>query len=232
VAKLIKEGKDTMLDKLKNSLIVSCQAKEKEPLRHKEMMAAMAASALLGGAKAIRAAGVEDIKAIKQQNDTIVIGLIKKVYPDSDVYITPTKQEVLALLTTSCEIIALDATTRIRPNNETLVALISLVHSHNRLAMADISTIEEALLAQQAGADLVSTTLSGYTSYTKKTLGPDIKLVKKCVSQLKIPTICEGRIRNTADLKKVLKKKPFAVVIGSAITRPSDITKMFVECFK
>jgi N-acylglucosamine-6-phosphate 2-epimerase len=221
-----------MIEQLKNELIVSCQAKENEPLKNPIIMAKMAASALLGGAKAIRAEGVADIKAIKSMNDAIVIGLIKKTYPDSLVYITPTKQEVQQLLTTDCEIIALDGTTRERPSGNTLSKLISMIHSENRLAMADISTFEEALLAQQAGADLISTTLSGYTSYSKKQSGPDIKLVAKCVKKLNVPIIAEGRIRNIQDLKKILKKKPYSVVIGTAITRPSEITKSFVECFK
>ncbi|MGD9604758.1 MAG: N-acetylmannosamine-6-phosphate 2-epimerase [Bacilli bacterium] len=221
-----------MIEQLKNKLIVSCQAKDNEPLKDPQIMAKMAAAALLGGAGGIRAAGVNDIKAIKAMNETIVIGLIKKDYSDSEVYITPTKQEVFQLLESGCEIIALDGTNRNRPNKETLFSLISLIHANNRLAMADISTFEEALLAQQAGADMVSTTLSGYTSYTKKRQGPDIKLVGQCVSKLQIPVLAEGRIRNPQDLKKVLRKKPFAVVIGTAITRPTEITKTFVGCFK
>ena len=221
-----------MMEKIKNQLIVSCQAKDNEPLKDPMIMAKMAASALLGGAKGIRAAGVEDIKAIKAFNDTLVIGLIKRNYPDSEVYITPTKVEVLKLVESGCEIIALDGTNRHRPNQETLVSLIVLIHANNRLAMADISTFEEALMAQQAGADCISTTLSGYTSYSKQQAGPDLKLLSKCVAKLQIPVIAEGRIRNPQDLKRVLKKKPFAVVIGTAITRPSEITKTFVECFK
>jgi len=224
--------KTLILEKLKNRLIVSCQAKEGEPLRDPIIMAKMATAALIGGAGAIRAAGLDDIKAIKAFNDTIVIGLIKKDYPDSEVYITPTKQEVRKLLESGCEIIALDGTNRRRPKQESLVGLISLIHAENRLAMADISNFEEAVMAQQAGADFVSTTLSGYTAYTKKQRGPDLKLLSKCVKKLQIPVLAEGRIRNPRDLKRVLAKKPFAVVIGTAITRPSEITKTFVECFK
>lgn len=221
-----------MLEKLKNKLIVSCQARDGEPLKDPIIMAKMAASALIGGAGAIRAGGVADINAIKKMNDTIVIGLIKTNYPGSEVYITPTKKEVLELLGTSCEIIALDATKRPRPNQERLADLISLIHQKNRLAMADISTFEEAAEAEKLGADLVSTTLSGYTADSKKMEGPDLKLLGRCVHSLKIPVIAEGRIRDVADFKKVLKRKPFAVVIGSAITRPQDITKRFVECLK
>jgi len=218
-----------MLEKLKNKLIVSCQAREGEPLKDPIIMAKMAASALIGGAGAIRAGGVADINAIKKMNDTIVIGLIKTNYPGSDVYITPTQKEVWELLGTSCEIIALDATKRPRPNQEKLGDLINLIHQKNRLVMADISTWEEAIEAENLGADLVSTTLSGYTAYSKKMEGPDLSLLCKCVRSLKIPVVAEGRIRDLSDFKKVLKRKPFAVVIGSAITRPQDITKRFVE---
>lgn len=221
-----------MIEKLKNKLIVSCQAQPGEPLEGSEIMAKMAKGVLLGGATAIRACGINDIIAIKAMNDCLVIGLTKTNYPDSEIYITPTKQDIIGLLSTKCEIIALDATLRKRPNDEKLEDLLALIHQNNRLAMADVSTIVEAKNAEKLGFDLVSTTLSGYTPYSPIKEGPDLKLIKQCVKQLHIPTIAEGKIRDTKDLKKVLKCEPYAIVIGSAITRPNLITKMFVECFK
>lgn len=221
-----------MIDAIYNKLIVSCQAREGEPLRDSLIMAKMAQAAVLGGAAAIRAAGNADIKAIKAVVTVPVIGLVKKKYPGSSVYITPTEQEIISLLASGCEIIALDATSRLRPHQTRLADLLALIHHHRRLAMADISTFEEAKAAQDLGFDLVATTLAGYTDYSKQTTGPDLKLIKQAVRRLFVPVIAEGRIYDVAALKKVLKIGPHAVVIGTAITRPQAITERFVKCFR
>jgi N-acylglucosamine-6-phosphate 2-epimerase len=221
-----------MLNQIKNHLIVSCQALEGEPLHHPMIMAKMALAAKIGGAAAIRSNSVEDIIAIKKEIDLPVIGLYKKVYSDSDVHITPTKNEVLALIQSGCEMIALDATHRQRPNGESLKSLVDFIHENNLYAMADISTLEEALHAQKLGFDCVSTTLSGYTTYSPQIKTPDFELVKTCVNHLTIPVIAEGRISNVFELREMLKLHPHAVVIGSAITRPQLITEMYVEEFK
>lgn len=213
---------------LKGTLVASVQALEHEALFGHEMMAKMAKACIEGGAKGIRANSVVDINAIKKAVNVPVIGIIKQEYPDSSVYITPTKKEVEALLTTECEIIALDATTRTRPNKESLKSLLDLIHQHNRLAMADVSTFEEALQAQKAGFDLVSTTLSGYTDYSKKLDGPDYKLIKRC-QKAGIKIVAEGKIHTFTQMKKVQKCKPYFTVIGGAISRPKEITERFVQ---
>jgi N-acylglucosamine-6-phosphate 2-epimerase len=218
-----------MLEKIKGKLIVSCQALEGEPLHDAKIMAKMALAAKLGGASAIRSNSVIDIKAIKNEVDLPIIGLYKKDYSDSDIFITPTKDEVIALIESGCEMIALDATLRKRPNGDTLESLVQLIHKHKKLAMADISTLDEALNAEKIGFDCVSTTLSGYTPYSKKQTLPDFTLVKQCVKKLRIPVIAEGRIAENKDLKKILSLKPHAIVIGSAITRPELITRKFVN---
>lgn len=218
-----------MIEKLKGKLIVSCQALTDEPLYGSEIMAKMAKACVLGGAVAIRANSVVDINSIRKEVNVPIIGLIKQDYNDSKIYITPTKKEVLALLSTDCEIIALDATKRDRPNGEKLEDLLKLIHDHNKIALADVSTFEEGIKAEELGFDLVSTTLSGYTDYTKQQEGPDFKLVKKLTKKLNIPVIAEGRINNEKDLKRIKKLKPFAIVIGSAITRPLLITKRYIN---
>jgi len=220
------------LEKLRGTLIVSCQALPDEPLHGSDIMAKMALACVLGGASAIRANSVVDINAIRKVVDVPIIGLIKKDYPDSEIYITPTKNEVLELINSSCDIIAIDATNRRRPNGEKLEDLLKLIKDSGKLAMADVSTFEEGIMAERMGFDLVSTTLSGYTSYSKKLIGPDVKLVKRLVKKLNIGVIAEGRISSERDLKKVMKAKPFAVVIGSAITRPLLITKKYVDTLK
>lgn len=218
-----------MLKEIKGKLIVSCQALEDEPLHHPMIMAKMALAAKMGGAVAIRSNSAEDIMAIKKEVDLPVIGLYKKNYHDSDVFITPTKREVLALINSGCDMIALDATHRKRPNGETLHHLVDYIHEHGKLAMADISTLDEAIAAEDIGFDCVSTTLSGYTPYSPQQEEPDYLLIKACVEKLHIPVIAEGRISDADQLRKVLQQKPYAVVIGSAITRPQLITEKFVK---
>lgn len=218
-----------MIENLRGTLIVSCQALPDEPLYGSDIMAKMALACVLGGASAIRANSVSDINAIRKTIDVPIIGLIKKDYPDSEVYITPTRKEVEELISSACEIIAIDATNRPRPNGEKLEDLLALIKASGKIALADVSTFEEGVNAEKLGFDLVSTTLSGYTSYSKKLIGPDIKLVKRLVKSLNIGVIAEGRISNEKDLKKIIKAKPFAIVIGSAITRPLLITKNYVN---
>lgn len=221
-----------MLDKVKGRLIVSCQALENEPLHSPFIMGRMARAAKEGGAVGIRAQGVDDIIEIKKVTGLPIIGIIKRNYEDSDIYITPTKKEVDELLTTGCEMIALDATDRARPNNEDLKEIINYIKENNVLVMADISNYDEAVKAQEYGVDCVSTTLSGYTPYTKALDGPDFVLMEKLVKDLKIPVIAEGKVNTPQDLKKVFEIGVHSSVVGSAITRPQLITEKFVKAIE
>ncbi|MCC0700959.1 N-acetylmannosamine-6-phosphate 2-epimerase [Clostridioides sp. ZZV15-6383] len=218
-----------MLDKVKGRLIVSCQALENEPLHSPFIMGRMAKAAMEGGAVGIRAQGVEDIIEIKKVTGLPVIGIIKRNYEDSDIYITPTKKEVDELLTTGCEMIALDATNRVRPNNEDLKEIIKYIKENGVLVMADISNYDEAVKAQEYGVDCVSTTLSGYTPYTETLEGPDFVLMERLVKDLEIPVIAEGKVNTPQDLKKVFELGVHSSVVGSAITRPQLITEKFVK---
>jgi len=221
------------LDCLKGKLIVSCQALPEEPLHSDYIMGRMAAAALEGGASGIRAQSVSQINEIMKTVDLPVIGIIKRNYDDSDIYITPTKKEVEELCTTPCQIIALDATDRKRPNDEKCEDLVKLIHENGRLAMADCSTYEECVKAQDMGFDIVSTTLCGYTPYSEKIEGPDFDLLKKCVDTLHVPVIAEGKINTPEDLKEVYERcGVFSAVVGSAITRPQLITKKFAAVLK
>ena len=218
-----------MLEKIKGKLIVSCQALENEPLYGADIMAKMALAAKQGGAVAIRAQGVADIEAIKKSTGLPIIGLIKKEYEDSDVYITPTGKEVEALLAAPCEMIALDMTMRPRPNREKLLSLVKMIKAANKLILADISTFEEGIMAEEFGADAVSTTLSGYTPYSPKQKAPDLELVSQLSEVLSVPLIAEGRISSPDELKAAMDAGAYSVVIGSAITRPQLITADFVR---
>lgn len=221
-----------MLDVIKNNLIVSCQALEDEPLHSPFIMGRMAKAAKEGGAVAIRAQGVEDIIEIKKVTNLPLIGIIKRNYKDSEVFITPTEKEIKELIETGCEMIALDATNRTRPNNEKIKDLLELIHKSKRLAMADVSTYEEGIKAQEMGFDCISTTLSGYTSYSTQSDKVDFKLLEELVKDCSIPVICEGRIYTPEELKKAFDIGAYSVVIGGAITRPQQITERFVNAIK
>ena len=215
------------LQDIKGKLIVSCQALPDEPLHSPFIMGRMARAAKEGGAAAIRAQGVEDIREIRRVTGLPVIGLIKRNYADSDIYITATLREVEELLTTGCEMIAIDMTKRRRPGDAALADLIARVHAASVLVLADISTYEEGMEAARLGADAVSTTMSGYTPYSPQLPGPDLELVQRLAAAAPVPVFAEGRIHTPADLSAAMAAGAYAVIVGSAITRPQLITKKF-----
>ena len=219
----------SFLPDVKGGLIVSCQALPDEPLHSSFIMGRMALAAKEGGAVAIRAQSSVDIKEIQKVTGLPVIGLIKKNYDDSEIYITPTMAEVEDLLTTDCEMIALDMTNRPRPAGEKIDKLVERIHSAGRLVLADISTYEEGMSAANIGADAISTTLSGYTSYSPQLEGPDVDLVARLAKDLTVPVFAEGRINTPADIGKVMEAGAYAPIVGSAITRPQLITAKFAK---
>lgn len=219
----------SFLQGVKGKLIVSCQALPDEPLHSSFIMGRMAKAAQEGGAAAIRAQSSADIREIKKVTGLPVIGLIKRNYADSPIYITPTMTEVEDLLTTDCEMIALDMTKRSRPVGELSEKLVERIHEAGRLVLADISTYEEGVAAAELGADAVSTTLSGYTPYSPQLTGPDVELVKKLSAELSVPVFAEGRINEPQDIARVMAAGAYAPIVGSAITRPQLITAKFAQ---
>ena len=222
----------TMLDKIKGKLVVSCHALPDEPLHSSFIMGRMAVAAKEGGASGIRAQSKEDILEIESVCDLPIIGIVKRNYPDSDIYITPTMKEVNELLETKCEMIALDATNRTRPNGEKIEDLVKAIHDAGRLAMADCSTLEECIAAEKAGFDTVSTTLCGYTPYSKQVEGPNFPLMKQILEVCNVPLIAEGKINTPQDLRDALDLGAHCAVVGGAITRPKQITERFVAAIK
>lgn len=220
---------------LNRGLIVSCQAVKGEPLYGLGIMGYFARAAVEGGAVGIRANYVSDIADIKKEVSVPVIGIIKEVYEGSDVYITPTLKEVKALLTTGCEVIALDATKRKRPNGEDLKDLVAYIREHAPSVeiMADCSDFEEAEAAHKLGFDYIGSTMRGYTPYTKGVELPDIDFLARLVKTFPdTKIIAEGGIWERGQLEKVCASGVYAVVIGSSITRPKDITQRFVGAMK
>lgn len=223
-----------ILEKIKGGLIVSCQALESEPLHSSFIMSRMAYAAYLGGAKGIRANTTEDIAEIKKAVDLPIIGIIKQVYTDSDVYITPTLREVEKLCECGVDIIAVDATDRPRPFGVSFKDFFTEVRKRfpNQIFMADTSCFEEGKAARELGIDIVGTTMSGYTPYTKGTALPDFALMERYVKELDCPVIAEGGIWTPEQLRTAFDTGVHAAVVGTAITRPMEITKRFADAIK
>lgn len=223
-----------ILNRIKGTVVVSVQAMPNEPLYLEQCMIGMMKSVVNGGAGALRLAGARDVKNAKKLFNLPIIGLTKpnivpKNYKEL-VYITPNIKDVIELVEAGADVIATDATQRKRPNNEKLQDLIKYIHINKRLAMADISTLEEGLNAKDLGADIISTTLAGYTleSANSPANEPDFELLKQLVEQTQLPVVLEGRIWEPEQVNKAFELGAHCVVIGSAITRPQLITKRFV----
>ena len=222
---------DAFLAAVKGKLIVSCQALEDEPLHGAGIMARMAVAAKIGGAAAIRANGPADIRAIKQAVDLPVIGLYKQ--GDSGVYITPTFDAAAEIAAAGADVIALDCTDRPRPDGASLADLLGRIQRDLRLpTFADVAALPEARAAAAAGAAMAGPTLAGYTDARPGSImtdGPDFELLAQMIEQLPIPVIAEGRIHTPEQARRALDMGAWAVVVGSAITRPRSITARFVR---
>lgn len=222
-----------MINRLKGKVVVSVQAMPSEPLYLEKCMVAMMKSVIKGGAGALRVAGSRDVRNAKRLFEVPVIGLTKPdVIPanwQEIVYITPTIKEVIELVEAGADIIAFDGTMRPRPEGAKLEEIIKYIKINKRVSMADISTLEEAQNAEKLGADILSTTLSGYTQFSQnRGEGPDFELLKELVSNTNLPVVLEGRIWEPEEVTKAFELGAHCVVIGSAITRPQLITKRFV----
>jgi N-acylglucosamine-6-phosphate 2-epimerase len=218
--------------KLRHGLIVSCQSEGDDPFNHPDLLAKFAKAAQMGGAAGIRAQGVENIKAIRQAVDLPIIGITKGHFENGWVCITPDFTDIENLVNAGADIVALDVTPRKRPNGMDGVEFFDDVRERFDIdLMADISTFEEGIRASEMGADLVATTLAGYTEYTEKqsTDAPDVELIERLSRAVSIPVIAEGRIWTPEQAKQALLAGAHAVVVGTAITRPRVVTRKFVD---
>ncbi len=214
----------------KGGLIVACQADDHEPLFGAHIMAAMAKSAQIGGALAIRASGLLDIAAIRLGVNLPIIGSQKTDTPGYIVRITPTIESARQVAAAGADIIAVDATNRPHPDGLSIAERIKSIHRDTgRCVLADIASYDEGLAAEAAGADAVATTLSGYVHTAQLSLDPDFKLIAQLANRLKIPVIAEGRFTTPDQAAHALDLGAFAVVVGSPITRPQWITAQFVS---
>lgn len=214
-------------------LIVSCQAPAGDPLRGSVFMARMAVAAEAGGAVGIRANGPSDIQAIRESVALPVLGIFKVEYPDSPVYITPTFEEARQVVEAGAAAVALDATSRPRPKGERLESLIARIHEELDVpVMADVAAYEEGVRAAQLGADAVASTLSGYVGGGPPGPAPDLELVGRLAAQLAVPVVAEGRYHAPEQAAEAIAAGAYAVVVGTAITRPHIITQAFAKAVK
>ncbi len=224
------------VQQLKGKLIVSCQALPHEPLHSSFIMGRMALAAKEGGASGIRANTKEDIVEIQSQVDLPIIGIVKRDYQGSNVYITPTMKEVDELMEVKPEIIAVDATGRLRPGNVGLPEFSHKIKENypRQLLMADCSTVEEALYADSLGFDFIGTTMVGYTEESKgmKIEADNFLILREIIAKATHPVIAEGNINTPEKARKVIELGAFCVVVGSIITRPQLITRSFAEALQ
>lgn len=223
-------------EQIHQKLIVSCQALPHEPLHSSFIMGRMALAAKEGGACGIRANTKEDIAEIQKNVDLPIIGIVKRDYDDSGVYITPTLKEVEELMEVKPEIIALDATGTVRPGGVTLDDFFHQLKElyPDQLWMADCSTVEEALHADELGFDFIGTTMVGYTPQSQGDLieADDFAIIREILAKAKHPVIAEGNINTPEKVKRVIELGCYSVVVGSIITRPQLITKAFADVLK
>ncbi|GAA2828694.1 N-acetylmannosamine-6-phosphate 2-epimerase [Kribbella solani] len=215
------------LASIEGQLVVSCQAYPGEPMRSPVIMAAVAQAVVEGGARGVRAQGIEDLKAIRPLVDVCLIGLVKR--GSDGVFITPTVADAVDCATAGADIVALDGTRRDRPDGQPLAASIEAVHAAGSLVMADCGSLDDALYSIAAGADCVGTTLAGYTGERPVSRGPDLELLAELVANVAVPVIAEGRIRNPDDALACRDAGAYAVVVGTAITHPTRITRTFAD---
>ncbi|MEW1983767.1 N-acetylmannosamine-6-phosphate 2-epimerase [Pseudarthrobacter oxydans] len=220
------------LESLRGQLIVSCQAYPGEPMRDPRTTGQVAASAVIGGAAAVRVQGLSDVQHTRSAVEVPVIGLWKD--GRDGVFITPTLRHALAVANAGAHVVAIDGTRRRRPDGLTLAQTVAAIHAESHaLVMADCGSFDDAAAAVHAGADLVGTTLSGYTGERPKTSGPDLDLLGRiAAADFGVPLIAEGRIHTPAQARQALDAGAFAVVVGTAITHPATITGWFAEALK
>ncbi|PIF03115.1 MAG: N-acetylmannosamine-6-phosphate 2-epimerase [Propionibacterium sp.] len=218
------------IDRLKNGVVVSCQAYPGEPMLDPKTMTQIAQSAVAGGAAGIRAKGLADLHMMRDKIDVPIIGIVK--VGKTGVFITPTLKDCLEVAGTGCEIVALDGTRRERPDGLTLAETVAGLKDKfpDVLVMADCGSKLDAEAAKAAGCDILSSTLVGYSGERPKTEGPDWEAIDQIVAVAENkPVLVEGRVHSPADVAESLRRGAWAVVVGTAITHPATITSWFVK---
>jgi N-acylglucosamine-6-phosphate 2-epimerase len=219
-----------LIERLRGGLIVSCQAQPGSPVYGPKFMAAFARCAELAGAVGLRVNGPADVRAVRKAVTLPIIGIHKLRSEQFPVYITPSVQAAKQVVRAGADIVAIDATHRPRQNGLSPESLIAAIHEILGCpVMADVDSLEEGIAAAKAGAELVATTMAGYTRARPMTAGPDLELLRELASEVSVPIICEGRVRRPEDVKHAFDAGAYAVVVGTAITNPTAVTLAFVK---
>jgi N-acylglucosamine-6-phosphate 2-epimerase len=217
-----------VLQRLRGGLVVSCQAYPGEPMRDPRTTAQVAASAVRGGACGVRVQGLDDVRATVAAVDVPVVGLWKD--GADGVFITPTVRHALDVAAAGAHVVAVDGTRRPRPDGATLAQTVRRLHDEaGVLVMADCGSVDDALAAEDAGADVLGTTLAGYTGERTRTAGPDLELVEQVLARCATPVMVEGRVHTPAQAAAAMALGAWAVCVGTAITHPATITSWFVD---
>lgn len=220
-----------IIESWRGGLIVSCQAPANSPLNKPEIIAALAEIAEQNGAVGVRIDAPANIAAVKNRVNIPVLGIYKIVSDSCEVYITPTFTSAQQIVEAGANVIALDATARLRPGGEKLENIVTRLRAEfGQPMMADVALFAEGLYAAETlGVDVISTTLAGYTAETKHLTDPDFALVERLAKKLTVPIICEGRLRSSDDVRRAFNCGAFAVVVGAAITGIDQLVQKFVS---
>jgi len=220
---------ERVLSSIKAKLLVSCQASTGDPLNDVDTLSRLAASVLRGGPGGLRAESPQCVVAFRQLTPLPIIGLVKKLDRNGDVYITPDFAAAKSISEAGADIVALDCTQRRLSEAEPWPEILAKIHSElGKVVCSDIATLDDALSAQDAGAQIIATTLRGYTPETKQIRSVDWPFVETLVSTLSVPVVLEGHVTSPDEVRRALSLGVHAVVVGSAITRPQTITERFV----
>lgn len=216
-----------LLDRLRGGLIVSVQARAGSALDDPHVLAAMARAAQDNGAAGVRIQGVANLEAVRRRVDVPIVGIIKREYEGFEPYITPTLREVREVLECGADIVAFDATARPRPEGREAGEIVEAIHAAGALAMADCALLDDGVCAQAAGADIVATTLCGYTKETRGAALPALDLVRR-FRDLATFVVCEGGIHTPSSAAAAVEAGAHAVVVGTAITNTEWLVSEYV----
>ena len=225
-------NRTALLGSLRGRLIVSCQASAPSPLRRSDIIAALAECAVLGGAAGVRIDAPEDVAAARARVRVPIVGLFKQ-RTGSPIYITPTFEAAQAVARAGADIVAVQATRERDEHAEPLGPLLERLHREcGVLVMADVSTRDEGIAAEAAGADVVATTMAGYTPHSRQIPGPDLRLIEELAAALSVPIVAEGRIQTPDEAAAARRAGAWTVVVGRAITMPEAITARFAKAIE
>jgi N-acylglucosamine-6-phosphate 2-epimerase len=200
-------------------LVISCQAPEDSPLRDPYVMAAMGRAAEVAGASGTRVEGAADITAVAEATMIPIIGIRKKHYPDSEVYITATTEDVDVVADAGATIVALDASPRSRPLGQTLENVVAHAHDRGLVVMGDLAAAEDAANAIEAGVDAIGTTLVPASDQDVRPGGPNlVALEQLCRDNPGVPVVAEGRFASPEDVRAAFRAGATTVVVGKAVT--------------